>query len=490
MQVAFAVFGVHGVHPAVEALWGGRNCPRFAAIGPTHAIAAAGRTESADFRQHPAVTHREHGRVIDKRDSPLRNAPFRRAWIGATVSAAGDAASWVALVAYAWGLTEGSVATLAVLYTAPVAVGGLVAGWALDRYDRRWLLVGDSLARAAVFATIPLAAAGGGLTAVQLYLVAAMYGLLKMTSLAGFPALIPELVPPKQLMAANALESASFGIAGLVGAVGAGVAVATVGPGYVVAFDVLSYLIFALCLLGTRTEARLGTRTGARLGTRTGARPARTGGGLGPVLRLLVREPVLRDTTIMFALFNIGEGALLVVLPERAVQYGLGPGGYGYLIAAVTGGELLAALVLLRWSWRPSLTRSVVAAALVAAVAVLAVLVPSPWAALVGLAGLGGCAAAMTTWAQTLRMGAAPAEMHGRLFALLRTLMQATPPLGAALAALTLRDGVAATVLAICALMAVPALAFARDLAAAGDRYRAADSEPLEPDTLGADGRA
>lgn len=430
--------------------------------------------------------------MIDKRDSPLRNAPFRRVWIGATVSAAGDAASWVALVAYAWGLPDGSVAALAVLYTAPVAVGGLVAGWALDRYDRRWLLAGDSLARAAVFATIPLAAAGGGLTAVQLYLVAAVYGLLKMTSLAGFPALIPELVSPRQLMAANALESASFGIAGLVGAVGAGVAVATVGPGYVVAFDILSYLVFALCLLPARTGPRPArpARTEQPARTKQPARTARTGGGLGPVLRLLVREPVLRDTTIMFALFNIGEGALLVVLPERAVEYGLGPGGYGYLIAAVTGGELLAALALLRWSWRPSLTRSVVAAALVAAVAVLAVLVPSPWAALVGLAGLGGCAAAMTAWAQTLRMGAAPAEAHGRLFALLRTLMQATPPLGAALAALTLRDGVAATVLAICALMAVPALAFARDLAAAGDRYRAAEGVPLEPGTLGAGDRA
>jgi predicted MFS family arabinose efflux permease len=370
-----------------------------------------------------------------------------------------------------------------VLYTAPVAVGGLVAGWALDRYDRRRLLAWDSLLRAAVFGTVPLAAALGGPTAIHLYLVAAVYGLLKMTSLAGFPALIPELVPPRQVMAANALESASFGIAGLVGAVGAGVAVATVGPGYVLAFDALSYVVFALCLLGTRVgDANGPAATGA-------AQPAtgrRRRGGLGPVLRLMVRQPVLRDTTIMFALFNIGEGALLVLLPERAVEYGLGAGGYGYLVAAVTGGELLAALVLLRTPWRPSLTRSVVFASLIAAVSVLAVLVPSPWVAVVGLAGLGGCAAAMTTWAQTLRMAAAPADVHGRLFALLRTLMQATPPLGAGLAALTLRNGVTATVLAICALMAVPALAFARDLAAAGTQHRAADDSTLEPDSVGA----
>ncbi|WP_426513582.1 MFS transporter [Dactylosporangium sp. McL0621] len=416
--------------------------------------------------------------MIDKGGSPLSDIAFRRVWIGATVSAAGDAASWVALVAYALGLAHGSVATLAALYTAPVAVGGLVAGWALDRYDRRWLLVADSLLRAAVFGTVPLAAAWGGLTAIQLYLVAAVYGLLKMTSLAGFPALIPQLVPAGQLTAANALESVSFGVAGLVGAVGAGVAVATVGPGYVVAFDVLSYVIFALCLLGTRIGRRP-TRAVAEPAT-----AARPGGGLGPVLRLVVREPVLRDTTIMFALFNIGEGALLVVLPERAVEYGLGAGGYGYLVAAVTGGELLAALVLLRRPWRPSLTHSVVVASIVAAVTVLAVLAPSPGLAVVGLVGLGGCAAAMTTWAQTLRMAAAPAGVHGRLFALLRTLMQATPPLGAGLAALTLRHGVATTMLAVCALMAVPALAFFRDLAAAGARF-AIDGATDEPAPAG-----
>jgi hypothetical protein len=58
-----------------------------------------------------------------------------------------------------------------------------------------WLLIADSLARAAVFATIPLAAAWGGLTDVQIYLVAAVYGLLKMTSLAGFPPPTPTCVP-------------------------------------------------------------------------------------------------------------------------------------------------------------------------------------------------------------------------------------------------------------------------------------------------------
>jgi predicted MFS family arabinose efflux permease len=182
------------------------------------------------------------------------------------------------------------------------------------------------------------------------------------------------------------------------------------------------------------------------------------------VVRLALRDPVLRGTTVMFALFNVGEGALLVVLPGRAVQFGLGPGGYGYLVAAMTAGELVAALVLLRRPRRTPLVVLILTASLVAAVTVLAVLAPSPWVTMAGLAGLGACAAAMTTWAQTLRMTAALPGAHGRLFALLRTLMQATPPLGAALAAVTLRGGVAVAVAVICALMAAPALLLARGL--------------------------
>ena len=44
------------------------------------------------------------------------------------------------------------------------------------------------------------------------------------------------------------------------------------------------------------------------------------------------------------------------------------------------------------------------------------------------LVALGMCAAPMTAWAQSLRMRLVPPGAHGRLFALLRTTMQATPP--------------------------------------------------------------
>src|SRR5262249_49323603 len=138
--------------------------------------------------------------------TPLAIPAFRRVWLGFTVSAAGDAASWIALVALCLGPARASLPVLAVLYTAPVALGGLAAGWLLDRFDRRLLIVADSLVRGLAFASIPLAAIFGRPAAVHLYLIAALYGLLKMVSLAGFPTLIPSLVPDSGLEQANALE--------------------------------------------------------------------------------------------------------------------------------------------------------------------------------------------------------------------------------------------------------------------------------------------
>jgi hypothetical protein len=70
----------------------------------------------------------------------------------------------------------------------------------------------------------------------------------------------------------------------------------------------------------------------------------------------------------------------------------------------------------------------------------------------------------MTAWAQTLRMTAVRPDQRGRLFALLRTLMQATPPLGAGLAGATLPRGLGVTVAAIAGVMSLPALALAPDL--------------------------
>lgn len=388
----------------------------------------------------------------------LRRGPFALLWAGATVSTTGDAMSWVALVwlVYRQRGQAGDVAALAVAYTAPVAVGGLLAGRLLDRFDRRRLLAADNLVRGLAYLTVPVAAALGLLTLTHLYLVAACYGLLKMVSLAGFPALIPAYVEGADLQRANALEGLSFGVSQAAGAALAAVLLPVAGAVPLLAVDGLSYLAYALCL------ARLPAG-------RSPAAPAARdrGRSLVAVARLVWRTRALRATTVMFMLFNVGEGALLVVLPVYSGQAGAGVAGYGLLVSAVTVGELAGSLgagavVVSRLGPR------IVAAQVAAATLLAGLLVRPPLAVtLVLLAGFGAMTTPMTAWAQTLRMRLVPEGLHGRLFALLRTAMQATPPLGAALAAVTVPRGVAPTVVAVVALMAVPALVAAPGLARA-----------------------
>jgi MFS family permease len=68
----------------------------------------------------------------------LQDRRFLAFWVGFTISATGDAMTRVALVWYVLGATRSSEALgwLAFCSTAPVIVGGLVAGWLLDRFER------------------------------------------------------------------------------------------------------------------------------------------------------------------------------------------------------------------------------------------------------------------------------------------------------------------------------------------------------------------
>ena len=387
---------------------------------------------------------------------PLSIPAFRRLWLGNTISVAGDAASWISLVALSLHAAHSSLPVLVALYTAPVAVGGLVAGWALDRFDRRRLMVTDQLIRAAVFASLPITAIFASVTAAQLYFVATVYGMLKMFSLAGVPSLIPSLVPSAHLQQANALEGTSFGLASLTGAAIAGIGIATIGAANVVACDAISYLILAVTLLSLRRLmpspgiSALSPSTSPRLRVRADR-------GFTALVRLVTRDPILRNTTVMFALFNVGEGMLLVLLPHRAVTLSLGPGGYGYLVAASTVGELTATALLASRSWKTPLRAAIVSAQLLAAVVVLALAVDSAVTTVLALIALGFISAPMTAWAQTLRMSVVPADLHGRLFALLRTAMQATPPLGAGLTALLRGSGTTITFVLVSTMIGVPA---------------------------------
>jgi len=189
--------------------------------------------------------------------------------------------------------------------------------------------------------------------------------------------------------------------------------------------DALSYLVFAFVLarLIVKEEQPVeGTAPDKSFHVRDAA-------------RLLVSNKVILSTTLMFMCANIGLGILTVYLPLLSDLIAPGsPKVYGALLGAMALGEVISAGLAGSLVSKMGLgTRIALAQTLSGAAAALLV------GAGLGFVGgglflLGFFSAPLTIWAQTLRMQVIPSGMRGRVFALLRTLMQGTTPLGGALA--------------------------------------------------------
>jgi len=353
-------------------------------------------------------------------------ASFRWFWLGFTFSAVGDAMTRIALIWFVYQSTGSAQAVgwLLLCYTGPAVFGGLFAGLLLDRFDRRKVMLLDNTFRGAVVASIPILYFLGHLALWHIYLVAIVYGCLMMITLAGGPSLIPSLVPQDRLATANALETLSYTLSGVVGPPVAGLLIARFGAPSVLVIDALSYATFALAL--TRIHATVEPITQERGDVKTYR--------LTDAVSLLLKNNVLLSTTLMFMTFNVGEGFLSVWLPVYSGQeLQGGPQLYGVLLGALAVGEMLGSVlaggVVLPLSPGTLICLAQVLSGLSLGLVLLG---PNLWWTIVGLALLGLFSAPLTIWAQTLRMQIIPEQLRGRTFALLRTLMQSSGPLASA----------------------------------------------------------
>jgi MFS family permease len=333
----------------------------------------------------------------------------------------------VALVwlVYSSTASPGAVALLLVCYTAPVIVGGLVAGSLLDKFDRRLVMIADNLVRGVAIASVPVLYALGMFALWEAYLVALVYGFFYMITLAGAPSIIPDLVEERQLTTANSLETITFTLSGVVGPPLAGIIILYYGAQNVMIVDAISYGVFVIALASFRLPSKTKQKTAISQKTT-----------LKDAFRLLVSNRILFSTTLMFMLFNVGEGFQALWLPilSKTVLAG-GPELYGLLLGTMAVGQVVGASVAGNLSVRWSLGKLIITTQSLSGLS-LVLIVAGAQTLVVGtaLALLGFFSAPLTAWAQTLRMRIIPAELRGRTFALLRTFMQAASPTGSGVA--------------------------------------------------------
>jgi MFS family permease len=187
--------------------------------------------------------------------APLRHRDFRLLWTGMTVSLLGDG---IFLVAMAWQAYElwnapAALSILGIGMTIPTIAFLLPGGVLSDRIDRRLVMLAADVGRAVVIAVLAVLAFTGHLTFWELVVLVAVYGVGTAFFTPAFDAIVPDIVPGRDLAAANSLDQFVRPIAlRLAGPAVGGWLVAAFGTGVAFAVDAASFGASTLALLVMR----------------------------------------------------------------------------------------------------------------------------------------------------------------------------------------------------------------------------------------------
>jgi len=264
---------------------------------------------------------------------------YWRLWSASSASALGDGLRRVALPLLAVHLTTDPrlVALVAAAGTVPWLVFGLPIGALVDRFDRRRTMAAVDLLRTLTVALLAVAVAAGALSIALLVAVTFVLGTGEIFAESAALALVPQLVDTAQLERANGRLQAGEVTAGQFAGQGLGGALFAVALALPFALDAATFLLSAVLVLSLRTATR--HRPPAASLRRL---PAETAEGL----RWLARHRLLRTLCVLLAVLAAVSGAFWAVAALYAASIlGLGPTGFGVLLAVGAAGSLAGSLL-------------------------------------------------------------------------------------------------------------------------------------------------
>ncbi|HTJ42712.1 MAG TPA: MFS transporter [Kofleriaceae bacterium] len=274
-----------------------------------------------------------------------RHREFLRLWSAQIVSAFGSRITRTALPVLAVVVLdqgEGALGALAALQLGPMIAVALIAGGIVDRGSKRRIMVLADLARAALVASLPIAAWLGGLTMVHVDLVAAGVGACTSLFRIADGAFLPAIVGVDHIAEGNAKLESTEAAAEIAGPSAAGALIGVLGAPLAVLIDAATYLWSAAFLgaITTReTVAPRTTQTSFRADLVVGVRAI-----FGPqILRRLVLAEMFMSVTwgffaALYALFCLRELAMSTTTFGVIVSVG----GIGALLGAWIARQLPA----------------------------------------------------------------------------------------------------------------------------------------------------
>lgn len=370
---------------------------------------------------HPAGT--SVARVTPASLRPLRSRNFALLWSAALVSNVGSWMQTVALGVVVTVRTHDPLWTGAVAAAAFIPLGVLapVGGALADRLDRRRWLIVTTLGETAAAAVLAVLAAGHA-PALAMVAMAFVGGTCAAVGFPAYQAMLPDLVPRDELLAAVSLSSAQFNLGRVVGPALAGLVLAVGSASWAFVVNAASFGAVVVALLLIRLPAPEAPPSGEGMVSRmvAGARVA-------------FADPGCRSAIGLIAVVALVGSPFIALVPAVAIEaLHRGSTGTSVLVTAQGVGAVAGALSL-AWMARVLGRGRLLVRALLAFPAALVLygasssLVPAALAIVVVGAAYIGVLSGLNTVVQ-LR---APVEARGRVLGLYMMALGTIYPVGA-----------------------------------------------------------
>jgi MFS family permease len=360
--------------------------------------------------------------------SAFHHRNYRLFWFGQLISLIG---TWMQAVAQDWlvlQLTNNpfDLGLVAAVQFTPVMILGLFGGLIADHLPKRRTLLGTQ----SIAMTLALVLAADVITnnvqVWHIFVLAFLLGCVNAFDMPTRQSFVVEMVGREDVGNAVALNSAMFNTARVIGPAFAGLAIGVFGIAISFVLNGLSY-IAVLVSLKLMRDSEL--HSPPRI-----ARPTSVAGvvaNLGEGLSYVRRTPIVLLAILMVGIVStVGINFNVAVPPVAKNVLDVGATGYGFLMAAMGVGSLVAALTIATLG-KPSVRVLVGGGIMLGLLEMVFAISRSFPLSLLAMFGVGFGVISMAATANTLIQLNVPDQLRGRVMSVYTTVFAGSTPIGA-----------------------------------------------------------
>ncbi|MGE5776794.1 MAG: MFS transporter [Chloroflexota bacterium] len=353
----------------------------------------------------------------------LKHRRFFYLWLGQLLSVAGTQMQIWALFWHIRLLTDQPIALggVGLARILPIIIFSLVGGVIADSFDRRKIMFITQSAAALLALALGLLTQFGQITIWLIYALTAVQAICLAFDSPARQALVPNLVPAKDLPNAFSMTSTAFQTGAILGPALSGLVIAFGGQEWVYYINAISYLavIIALILIGPVPQTKTGRVAGV------------TWSSIREGIQFIISKPIILSTMLLdfVATFFASANTLMPIIARDVFH--VGEVVYGLLSAAQSVGAVVAGLIVSQFPELRKQGQIFLGAVVVFGIATIVFgMSTSLVLAWFALAVTGAADAVSTIIRNTIRQLQTPDHIRGRMTSVNQIFFQGGPQLG------------------------------------------------------------